>query len=218
MNDEMDTLDLEAVTPVHDGAKRRQILDGARTVFLSDGFDGASMNDIARVAGVSKGTLYVYFESKEQLFEALIRQDKEHQSERMAPWPEPNEAREFLRAYGQKLISIMTRPEMIAQVRMVTAATGKFPRLGQVFYDAGPGYGVRFLSGHLATLVEKGQLVIGNKELAAQQFVEMCKAGLFNKILFAAVDSLTPEEIDRSVDKAVEVFVYAYGVATSIDR
>jgi len=48
--------------------KIRQILDGARRVFLADGFDGASMNDIARVAGVSKGTLYVYFQSKEALF------------------------------------------------------------------------------------------------------------------------------------------------------
>ncbi|MBV8107083.1 MAG: helix-turn-helix transcriptional regulator, partial [Hyphomicrobiales bacterium] len=55
------------------GAKRRQIMDGARTVFLSAGFDGASMNDIARAAGVSKGTLYAYFTSKEELFEAIIR-------------------------------------------------------------------------------------------------------------------------------------------------
>ena len=208
----------KSVSPVHDGVKRRQILDGARTVFLSDGFDGASMNDIARVAGVSKGTLYVYFESKEQLFEALIREDKKHQSERLAPWPEPNDAREFLGAYGRRLISIMTRPEMIAQVRMVTAATGKFPRLGQAFYEAGPCYGMRTLSAHLATLTEKGQLVIDDKELAAQQFLEMCKAGLFNKILFAAVETLPPEEIDRSVDKAVEVFLRAYGPGSSIDR
>ena len=44
------------------GAKRRQVMEGARTIFLSEGFDGASMNDIARAAGVSKGTLYVYFD------------------------------------------------------------------------------------------------------------------------------------------------------------
>ena len=66
-----------------ESAKRRQILDGARRVFLADGFDGASMNDIARVAGVSKGTLYVYFDSKEALFEALIREDRKQQAERI---------------------------------------------------------------------------------------------------------------------------------------
>ncbi len=69
------------------GAKRRQIIDGARTVFLSDGFDGASMNDIAHVAGVSKGTLYAYFDSKEQLFEALIREDRAQQAERLCTLP-----------------------------------------------------------------------------------------------------------------------------------
>ena len=54
-----------------DSSKRRQILDGARKVFMDLGFDGASMNEIARSAGVSKGTLYVYFADKNRLFEAI---------------------------------------------------------------------------------------------------------------------------------------------------
>src|SRR5262249_6912705 len=59
-----------AVEPV-DNAKRRQIIEGARQVFLAQGFDGASMGQIAREAGVSKGTLYVYFDSKEDLFQVV---------------------------------------------------------------------------------------------------------------------------------------------------
>src|SRR6202034_2614673 len=58
-----------------DNAKRRQIVEGARTIFLQHGFDAASMSDIARAAGVSKGTLYVYFENKEQLFEAIVHEE-----------------------------------------------------------------------------------------------------------------------------------------------
>ena len=58
-----------------DNAKRRQIVEGARTIFLQHGFDAASMNDIARAAGVSKGTLYVYFDNKEQLFEAIVHEE-----------------------------------------------------------------------------------------------------------------------------------------------
>ena len=57
-----------------DSAKRRQIMDGARAIFLTQGFDAASMGEIARAAGVSKGTLYVYFENKEQLFEAIVHE------------------------------------------------------------------------------------------------------------------------------------------------
>ncbi len=58
-----------------DSAKRRQILDGARKVFMDLGFDGASMGEIARAAGVSKGTLYVYFADKNRLFEAIVEQE-----------------------------------------------------------------------------------------------------------------------------------------------
>ena len=56
-----------------ESSKRRQILDGACKVFLDLGFDGASMGEIARAAGVSKGTLYVYFADKCRLFEAISR-------------------------------------------------------------------------------------------------------------------------------------------------
>src|SRR5467141_1513826 len=58
-----------------DSSKRRQILDGARKVFMDLGFDGASMNEIARSAGVSKGTLYVYFADKNRLFEAIVEEE-----------------------------------------------------------------------------------------------------------------------------------------------
>src|SRR6187551_861023 len=58
-----------------DSAKRRQILDGARKVFMDLGFDGGSMGEIARAAGVSKGTLYVYFADKSRLFEAIVEDE-----------------------------------------------------------------------------------------------------------------------------------------------
>src|SRR5437764_5156990 len=58
-----------------DSSKRRQILDGARKVFMDLGFDGASMGEIARAAGVSKGTLYVYFADKSRLFEAIVEEE-----------------------------------------------------------------------------------------------------------------------------------------------
>src|SRR5437879_13485868 len=64
-----------------DSAKRRQIIEGARAVFLAQGFDAASMNDIARKAGVSKGTLYVYFDSKEALFVAITDEQCHKQAE-----------------------------------------------------------------------------------------------------------------------------------------
>src|SRR3954470_14093464 len=64
-----------------DSVKRRQIVDAARSVFLSQGYDAASMGEIARAAGVSKGTLYVYFENKEQLFDAIVMAESCGQAE-----------------------------------------------------------------------------------------------------------------------------------------
>src|SRR5712675_3360256 len=72
------TAQIERLAPIgadEDSAKRRQIIEGARRVFLAQGFDAASMGEIARVAGVSKGTLYVYFENKERLFDAIVSQE-----------------------------------------------------------------------------------------------------------------------------------------------
>ena len=71
------------MTPPEESAKRRQIMDGARSVFLASGFDAASMGEIARQAGVSKGTLYVYFDSKERLFEAIIESERRTQAEQI---------------------------------------------------------------------------------------------------------------------------------------
>ena len=66
-----------------ESAKRRQIMEGARAMFLAQGFDAASMGEIARQAGVSKGTLYVYFDSKEQLFQAIVEEECHAQAEQV---------------------------------------------------------------------------------------------------------------------------------------
>jgi len=194
------------------GAKRRQIMEGARTVFLSAGFDGASMNDIARVAGVSKGTLYVYFSSKEQLFEALIREERRQQAERLCDFSHnPGEARDVLFSFGRRLCEMMTRSESVAQVRTVIAACSKFPQLGRAFFEAGPCYGNKRLAAYLRAQSQEGALDIADPHRAAWQFIELCQAGIYKPLLFGMVDTLQPGQIDEAVGSAVAVFMAAYG-------
>jgi AcrR family transcriptional regulator len=195
----------------NDSAKRRQIMDGAWTVFMSDGFDGASMNEIARAAGVSKGTLYVYFDSKEQLFEALIREFRTQQAERVCIFPQDaRDLGELLHGFGYRLVEMMTRPDNLAHLRVVIAAAGKFPRLGQAFYEAGPCHGIRKLAEKLRDYVAAGALEITDVERAAQQFLDLCKSGVFNPVLFRVVETVSSEDIEKSVKSAVEVFLRAY--------
>ena len=208
----MEALNIDDVR-AQEPAKRRQILDGARRVFLADGFDGASMNDIARVAGVSKGTLYVYFESKESLFEALIRDDRKQQAERLVFPTGAANPRAPLAAFGRQLIALMTQPEMIAQVRIVIAATAKFPSLGRAFYESGPCFGEIRLAERLEVWQQAGILQFGDGRVAARQFIDLCKSGVFTACLFGAADRVSPAAIAQNVDAAVEVFMRAYGVA-----
>jgi AcrR family transcriptional regulator len=194
-----------------ESAKRRQILDGARRVFLADGFDGASMNDITRVAGVSKGTLYVYFSSKEELFEALIREDKKQQAERLVFPAGTADPRKQLASFGRQLIALMMQPEMIAQVRIVIAATAKFPKLGRAFYESGPLYGETQLAERLEEWRDSGLLDFDDARLAARQFLGLCKSGQHLSCLFGVAESASPEAIAETVDAGVEVFMRAYG-------
>jgi AcrR family transcriptional regulator len=196
-------------------AKRRQVMDGARAAFLDAGFDGASMNDIARAAGVSKGTLYAYFDSKERLFEALIREDKEQQAERMLSFPhDGSDPVALLREFGRRLLQMIMRPEAVAQVRVVIAATARFPQLGRAFYAAGPGYGVERLSARLAAFAKAGALNIPDTEVAARQFINLCCSDFHKRVLFGVITSAEPEMVEAGVEEAVTFFLKVYGPVT----
>ena len=147
---EAETLDGEASAHPDGGAKRRQIMDGARTAFLAAGFDGASMNDIARAAGVSKGTLYAYFNSKDELFEAIIRGQFAQAAERLCAFRREGDVRAMLTDFGVRLLARMTEPETLALSRVVVAAVEKFPSIGRAFYEAGPAFGAARLAANSA--------------------------------------------------------------------
>ena len=131
-----------------DSAKRRQIIDGARAVFLAQGFDAASMNDIARAAGVSKGTLYVYFRHKEQLFEAIVEQECEAQAEGIFDLdPNDHDVEAVLTRLGLAYVRFLCRPEKASAIRTVIAIAERMPELGRKFYESGPARGHRAACG-----------------------------------------------------------------------
>ena len=200
---------------VNDGsAKRRQIVEGARQVFLSAGFDGASMNDIARAAGVSKGTLYAYFNSKDELFEAIIRGEFAQAAERLCKFRRGGDARDMLRDFGVRLISRMSEPGTRSLARVVIAAAEKFPHIGRAFYEAGPLYGATRLAAELEDLQKSGALKVPDPERAAWQFVDLCQSYIYKRLVFGVVDSISREDIEASVEAGVDVFLKAYGVVT----
>src|SRR5512142_301051 len=93
-----------------DSAKRRQILAGASKVFMELGFDGASMGEIARSAGVSKGTLYVYFADKNHLFEAIVEEEKIEQGRTAFNFAPERDVDTTLPEFGRAFVSVLCRP------------------------------------------------------------------------------------------------------------
>jgi AcrR family transcriptional regulator len=170
-----------------EGAKRQQILDGAKMCFLAQGFDGASMNDIVKAAGVSKGTVYAYFPSKDKLFEALIFRDRRSQAEQAVVIEDENlPVEQVLEELAIRFGKLYSNPETIAYLRLVIAAADRFPDIGRAFYDAGPAYGISKIADYLHRKMEDGSLVKADPRLAAMQFVELVQCGLIKPRLFAS--------------------------------
>src|SRR6266571_1034107 len=117
-----------------DSAKRRQILDGARKMFMDLGFDGASMGVIARAAGVSKGTLYVYFADKNRLFEAIVEQESLEPSKAVFNLDSERDAAVTLREFGQAYIQLLCRPGGGSAIRTVMAIAERMPDVGRRYY------------------------------------------------------------------------------------
>jgi AcrR family transcriptional regulator len=202
---EAETLQLERET---DTAKRQQILDGARRCFLAQGFDGASMNDIVVAAGVSKGTVYAYFPSKEKLFGALIFEDKRRHAERtVVLGDETRPVDQVLREVALRLITLFQTPESLAYVRLVISASGKFPELGRTFYEAGPAYAIGKLSVYLESKMDDGTLKRRDPKLTATQFIDLMQSGITKPCLFGIESIADQLGIEAVVDSAIELFL-----------
>ncbi len=190
--------------------KTRQILIGARDVFLTQGYDGASMGEIARVAGVSKGTLYVYFDSKEALFAALVREQCAQTAESCFVLDPDEDVASALTALGHRYIRAMIKSANISTVRMVIGVAEKLPEIGRIYYASAQERAVSLLSDWLRLKIAQGELAIDDVELAAWQFVIGCHSRIVMSNFFCGT-SVSDEEIERVVSFTVGFFMSAFG-------
>lgn len=193
-----------------DSSKRRQILDGARKVFMDLGFDGASMGEIARAAQVSKGTLYVYFADKCALFEAILEQEALQHGQVVFNFDPARDAETTLKDFGQAYIHLLCRPGGGSAIRTVMAIAERMPDVGRRYYARVLDKTINRLSDYLKAHVASGDLEIGDCDLAASQFMELCKASLFLPFVFQAAPAPSEERMTEVVDSAVRMFLAAY--------
>lgn len=201
--------DQEAADPTAGEAKRAQVLSGARKVFLAKGFAASSMGEIARAAGVSKGTLYVYFDSKTALFEALIKEQKRNTAERLTALdPEDHDVGTVLLDFATRLITELTAPAHVSLVRMVIGAAEAFPDLSRSFFENGAAYGASRLAAYLAAQEREGVLKLDDPQDAAWRFMGMCNLPAMISVV-CGCERPDAAEIDRRARGAVRAFLAA---------
>lgn len=203
-----------------DPIKREQIMEGARRVFMDKGFDAASMNDVTREAGVSKGTIYVYFDNKEELFEALVEEERGKIFQNLYEVLEREDnLRDILEDFGMALSYKITSDKVVMAQRVVIGAAERIPELGLRFYERGPKTGHAKVEAFLNRAVEKGLLAISDIDLAAYQLSELCLAGLLRQRLYGyRRQSPADHEIRHVVRSGVDVFLKAYGTEAFITQ
>jgi TetR/AcrR family transcriptional regulator, mexJK operon transcriptional repressor len=191
--------------------KASSILDAARALFLEQGYEASSVEQVARKAGVSKATLYVHFESKEALLLALVRDECRKIS--IEPPQEPkmdlSGVKNTLQNLAKDFTACFLSQEALAFHRLMMAQTARFPDIGRVFYEEGPLRLQSEVADFLESAQAQGLLSIGDIDLAVIQFISLVRGDLPFKWALS-MERPSDKERQALIDGGIEVFLAAY--------
>lgn len=195
-----------------DPAKREAILAAAQVLFLSNGYEGASMDAIAAEAGVSKLTLYSHFKDKEALFGEAIRSTCETRLPRSLFVLEDGcSIRQVLLDVGHAFQALVNSPESIGLHRVMVALATQNSTLSRMFFDAGPQRLLVDLEQLLIQANQRGLLQVSEPMRAAEHFCSLLKGVAHFRLLIGYADAPAPEEAKKHVQDCVALFISAYG-------
>jgi len=191
--------------------KVQRIIAAARAAFAEHGYAGASMDAVAHRALVSKATLYVYFESKQELFAAVILEERDRYAASFLAGEqgrEPVPAR--LLRFGRALVQFLLSPDIVASCRLVMAEASRVPELGPAFYGNGPARLLDRLAQFMTRAMAAGQLRKADPRVVAEQFIDLVRGDLQLRALLGLRDGLAPRQIDAVIRRGVDTFYRAY--------
>lgn len=195
---------------------RQTILTAAEAVFLKNGFLGASMDDVADQAGMSKQTVYAHFKSKETLFREVVvamtggaaKALHEDEEEPLGDRP----VGDFLMEIATEQLAVVLTPRLMQLRRMVIGEVDRFPDLGAALFENGPAKSIARLARAFAHYTARGQLSAPDPTAAATYFNWILMGAPTNAAMLLGDDALPgPEEQKRHVQESVRIFLRAYG-------
>lgn len=191
--------------------KRHAILEAAKHLFLSQGFEGTSVEQIAAEAGVSKLTVYSHFGDKEALFFAAVEERcREQLPDDLFAMPASGPVDTVLRAIGHRFHALLSSTDSIGLQRMMMSDARNVERLGPLFWHAGPARVIASLDTFLRAAVARGELDIENTREAAGQFLCLLKGEVNLRMLCGPIGCVHGEDATAHVDSVVTLFLRAY--------
>ena len=195
-----------------DLGKRAAILDVAKRLFSQHGFDGASMDQIAAEAGVSKLTVYSHFGDKESLFSAAIRAKCEEQlPAALFLAGLQGSLREQLTLIARAFFVLVTSEEAIAMHRMMMMPGTGDTHVRELFWRAGPQQVKDAFGEFLRSRVARDELHIPDIARAASQFFCLIKGELHMQMLCGMSCGAPAGDVERHIEATVDLFLRAYG-------
>jgi TetR/AcrR family transcriptional regulator, mexJK operon transcriptional repressor len=195
--------------------KRRAILDAATTLFLREGYLATSMDQIAAAAAVSKQTVYKQFDDKQSLFREIVTSTvvevSDPVAEQIASLRDSADLEASLRDLARALLAQVIQPRVMQLRRLVIGEAGRFPELGRLFYERGPGRTVDALAATFDTLAARGALRLQDPRLAAEHFNWLVMSTPLNRVMLCGDAELpAPADLGRYAEAGVRAFLAAY--------
>ncbi|MGO9959774.1 MAG: TetR/AcrR family transcriptional regulator [Solirubrobacteraceae bacterium] len=195
--------------------KRRAIVEAATAMFLSNGYVGTSMDEIATLARVSKQTIYKHFADKERLFSEIVTAKVDEianpNTDEVRKLGDTGDLERDLRRFARRQLRAVMDPPLLQLRRLVIGESGRFPQLGRLFYERGPGRTIDALATMFERLASRGTLELDDPRLAAAHFNWLVMSIPLNQAMLLGDDEpATPTELNRYADAGVRAFLAAH--------
>jgi TetR/AcrR family transcriptional repressor of mexJK operon len=187
-------------------------MDTATRLFLTQGFQGTSMDAVAKGAGVSKQTVYSHFDNKEALFKAVITAKVASYGFDEASVVEDDDLRNALLAIARRFVDLLFDPEVVAMHRVVIGEATSLPRVASLFFESGPMRTKAAVCAFLQGQVAKGRLCIADEQvLYATSQLLFTAIGVYQmQLLLGLIESVDEAELGPHLEQVVDNFLALY--------
>ncbi|MBB3749177.1 TetR/AcrR family transcriptional repressor of mexJK operon [Mycolicibacterium sp. BK634] len=195
--------------------KRRAILSAAQSLFLSNGYQGTSVDQIAADAAVSKQTVYKHFGDKHELLLAMVSETLGDTVtpflDRIATLADSTDIDADLTGLARDYVRAVLQEPVVQLRRLVIGEANRVPELAQLYYEQAQGRSLAAFTEAFGRLRDRGLLTTDQPALAAEHFAFLVIGRCVDQALFVGAGGvLADADVDGLADQGLQVFLAAY--------